>query len=212
MTPYSNFNPSSYKDDPQPTPQEALDLLLQGNVRFVHSASIHHQNHNDRRRELRDHQRPFAIILSCSDSRVPAEIIFDCGLGDLFVVRTAGHTLDKAVLGTIEFGISVLKAPLLVVLGHQNCGAVEAALHGYRQKNAHSSVIGSLLYEIYPAIDACGAETDVNRVMEANTHLTAQKILAMDSTIAARTNGSFGLVCASYSFESGLIQVLEEHL
>ena len=106
------------------------DLLLQGNVRFVHSASIHHQNHNDRRRELRDHQRPFAIILSCSDSRVPAEIIFDCGLGDLFVVRTAGHTLDKAVLGTIEFGISVLKAPLLVVLGHQNCGAVEAALHG----------------------------------------------------------------------------------
>ena len=212
MTPYSTYNTYSYADSPQPTPQEALDLLLQGNVRFVHSASIHHQNHNDRRRELLDHQRPFAIILSCSDSRVPAEIIFDCGLGDLFVVRTAGHTLDKAVLGTIEFGISVLKAPLLVVLGHQNCGAVEAALHAYAKQDANSSVIGSLLNEIYPAIDACGSEPSVNRVMEYNTHLTAKKILSMDSTIAARAAGTFGVVCATYSFESGLIQVLEENL
>jgi carbonic anhydrase len=101
------------------SPEEALKALLDGNARYVASKAEHPDQTTERRIEVASGQHPIAIILSCSDSRVPPEILFDQGLGDLFVMRTAGNVLDDAVLGSIEYGVAELEVPLLVVLGHE---------------------------------------------------------------------------------------------
>ena len=108
------------------TPTEAWTKLREGNLRFVEGRREHPNQDVDRREAVAQAQSPFAVVFGCSDSRVAAEIIFDRGLGDLFVVRTAGHVVDAGVLGSIEFGVDVLHAPLVVVLGHDRCGAVRA--------------------------------------------------------------------------------------
>jgi carbonic anhydrase len=113
--------------DDRITPDEALRELLAGNERFVSGQRSHPHQDAERRASLVQGQRPFAVIFGCSDSRLAAEIIFDRGLGDLFVVRTAGHILGSEVLASIEYGVRVLGASLLVVLGHDSCGAVQAA-------------------------------------------------------------------------------------
>src|SRR5690606_21414122 len=109
------------------TPREAFELLLAGNQRFVAGVPEHPNQDAARRAEVAPSQRPFAVLFGCSDSRLAAEIIFDRGLGDLFVVRTAGHVMGPEVIGSIEFGVDVLECPLVVVLGHEGCGAVAAA-------------------------------------------------------------------------------------
>src|SRR3954470_3922955 len=108
-------------------PGEAFELLLAGNQRFVAGAPEQPNQDATRRAEGAPSQRPFAVLFGCSDSRLAAEIIFDRGLGDLFVVRTAGHTIGPEVLGSLEYAISILHTPLVVVLGHNSCGAVTAA-------------------------------------------------------------------------------------
>lgn len=118
------MNPST------PCAEEALQARREGNRRFATGQAIHPHQDAARREEVRPGQRPFAAILSCSDSRVPPEVIFDWGVGDLFVVRTAGHGVDDVALGSIEYAVEHLGVPLLVVLGHTRCGAVTAALHG----------------------------------------------------------------------------------
>src|SRR6476469_11058777 len=108
------------------SPAQAWQRLLEGNDRFV-AGDAHHPNQGaSRRSELVNTQNPFAVIFGCADSRLAAEIIFDLGLGDAFVVRTAGHVLDDAVLGSLEYSIGVLGVPLIVVMGHDRCGAVTA--------------------------------------------------------------------------------------
>lgn len=113
-------------DDASPTAAQAFELLLAGNQRFVRGTPEHPNQDATRRAETAPAQRPFAILFGCSDSRLAAEIIFDRGLGDLFVVRTAGHVAGPEVLGSIEYAVSVLACPLVVVLGHDSCGAVAA--------------------------------------------------------------------------------------
>src|SRR3954452_7597051 len=108
-------------------PGEAFELLLAGNQRFVAGAPERPNQDATRRAEVAPSQRPFAVLFGCSDSRLAAEIIFDRGLGDLFVVRTAGHVMGPEVIGSIEYGVGVLACPLVVVLGHEGCGAVGAA-------------------------------------------------------------------------------------
>lgn len=198
-----------------PTPQLALKHLKLGNKRFVASSSIHHQMHNSRRRHFLYHQRPFAMVLCCSDSRVPAEIIFDCSLGDLFVVRTAGHALDASVLGTIEFGVEVLNVPLLVVLGHENCGAVAAAILTYNQdRNTRiekhgRTAIESILEGIYPAIQQCGS-TEPQAVMEANVLNTARMVMELPSVRSGLETGKLRIAQAAYSLKSGVVRFLAE--
>jgi carbonic anhydrase len=109
------------------TPQEALGLLKAGNDRFARNMSSPVSLSLNRRRELADAQHPVAMVLSCADSRVPPEYVFNVGLGDLFVIRTAGEVIDRSILATIEYGADHLQIPLLVVMGHESCGAVEAA-------------------------------------------------------------------------------------
>src|SRR5207245_8047927 len=108
------------------TPAEAWRTLREGNQRFVDGASVHPNQDSFRRSELVATQNPFCVIFGCSDSRLAAEIIFDLGLGDAFVVRSAGQVIDEAVLGSLEYSITELHVPLIVILGHDSCGAVSA--------------------------------------------------------------------------------------
>ncbi len=140
--------------------EEALRRLKDGNSRFLAGkADADALRHETRREQLRDGQTPFAIIVGCSDSRVPVEIVFDQGLGDLFVVRVAGNIVSKTQLGSIEFAAGVLNARLVVVLGHTGCGAVNAALNTVQQGNVQESENVRLIVEqIRPAAERAIAE------------------------------------------------------
>ena len=119
--------------------ETALQCLLEGNRRFAANQPLHPRRGPHRRREISQGQEPFAIVLGCADSRVPPTLVFDCGLGDLFVIRTAGHVVDEVVLGSMSYGVEVLEIPLLVVLGHSRCGAVQAAVQSTGGNQASST-------------------------------------------------------------------------
>lgn len=134
------------------TPQQAWDTLVEGNRRFVSGTTQRPHSDGERRRELVAGQAPQAVIFGCGDSRVPAEMIFDQGLGDLFVVRTAGHVLDPSVLGSIEFGTEVLRAPLVVVLAHKSCGAINATLAAEKTGDMPPGYLHTIIERVMPSI------------------------------------------------------------
>ena len=134
------------------TPQQAWDTLVEGNRRFVSGTTQRPHSDGERRRELVAGQAPQAVIFGCGDSRVPAEMIFDQGLGDLFVVRTAGHVLDPSVLGSIEFGTEVLRAPLVVVLAHKSCGAINATLAAEETGDMQPGYLHTIIERVMPSI------------------------------------------------------------
>ncbi|MEP7765312.1 carbonic anhydrase [Sanguibacter sp. 25GB23B1] len=134
------------------SPSAAWAELKAGNGRFVADAMLHPSQGFDRRAELKVSQHPFAVVFGCSDSRVAAEIIFDQGLGDVFVVRTAGHVLDTTVIGSIEYGVEVLDTPLVVVLGHDSCGAVAAAAHALMTGEQPKGFVRAVVDRVIPSI------------------------------------------------------------
>lgn len=133
-------------------PTEAWTALREGNLRFVEGTAQHPSQDAARRHEVSVAQHPFAVVFGCSDSRVAAEIIFDQGLGDTFVVRTAGHVLDTTVVGSIEYGVEVLGASLVVVLGHDHCGAVGAAAHTLRTGEQPPGFVRAVVDRVLPSI------------------------------------------------------------
>ncbi len=134
------------------TPAAAWAALKAGNERFVNDAMLHPSQGVDRRSEVESGQSPFAVLFGCSDSRVAAEIIFDRGLGDLFVVRTAGHVIDTTVVGSIEYGVELLGTPLVVVLGHDSCGAVAAATAALTQGAQAPGMVSAVVDRVIPSI------------------------------------------------------------
>ena len=132
-----------------PSPELALQQLLDGNKRFVDTSLTHPNQDSERRIALGDGQAPFAAVLACADSRVPPEVLFDQGLGDLFVVRVAGNILNDQLLGSLEYAAAHLDTPLIVVLGHTNCGAIGAVAQGAKLEGH----IASLIPAIQPAVD-----------------------------------------------------------
>lgn len=135
------------------SPKEARTRLEEGNVRFVEGKSQYPDQSLERRKKLGEGQAPFAAVLSCADSRVPPELVFDQGLGDLFVVRSAGQVVDDAVLGTLQFGVGELHTPLLLVLGHTACGAVKATIEAVQKKAPPSGTsIDALVTALKPAV------------------------------------------------------------
>ncbi len=129
--------------------QDQLTKLTDGNKRFVEGKLLHQNQSTERRTEVASGQKPFAVVVTCSDSRVPPEIIFDQGLGDLFVIRTAGHVVDDIALASIEYAVEHLHVELVVVLGHEKCGAVDAAVSG-GELTGH---LEKLVAEIKPAVE-----------------------------------------------------------
>lgn len=139
-------------DETPLSPAQAWARLRAGNARFAADAMEHPSRGAARRAELAGGQHPFAVVLGCSDSRVPAELVFDQGLGDLFVVRTAGHVLDPAVIGSVEYGVAVLGAPLVVVLGHEGCGAVRAATDALVDGASAPGFVGEVVDRLVPSL------------------------------------------------------------
>lgn len=138
--------------------RQAMQLLVDGNQRFIANNILKKDLSSQKREELSKGQKPFAVILTCSDSRVPPELIFDQGLGNIFVIRTAGNIVDQISLGSIEYGVEHLNAPLLIVMGHEHCGAVKATVDGGEAPGC----INALINKIKPSVEkvraagACG--------------------------------------------------------
>src|SRR6185312_3187221 len=132
------------------TPAEAWRKLREGNERFITGSTNHPNQDASRRSALVNTQHPFAVIFGCSDSRLAAEIIFDVGLGDVFVVRTAGHVPDDAALGSLEYSVALLHVPLIVVLGHDSCGAVTATMESFESGEMPPGFIRDLVERITP--------------------------------------------------------------
>jgi len=157
------------------SPDEARQLLIDGNERFTSGKPLSKDLSSTKREDLmRNGQHPFAVIVSCSDSRVPPELLFDQALGDLFVVRVAGNVVTPVELGSIEYAVEHLKTPLVVVLGHEECGAVTAAVQG---GETHGS-IGAIIEKIKPAVDQAKAmKLSGQELIEMSTELNMQNAL-----------------------------------
>ena len=190
------------------TAGQALEMLLEGNRRYVSGESIHPNQTLARRAEVVGVQKPFAAILSCSDSRVPPEILFDQGIGDLFVIRNAGNVSDDVVLGSIEYGVANLGIPLVVVLGHQSCGAVSAAT----QSSEAPGHIEDVVTAIQPAVEkAKGQEGDlVTNAIRANVGLVVEEVAGSEPILAELVKDhSVQVVGAVYSLENGTVEMQE---
>ena len=147
---------------PGMAPDEALATLKKGNAEFVTDAPFRAAEDRKRRLEIAKAQHPFAILVGCSDSRVPPELLFGRGLGELFIIRVAGNTVDQAGLGSIEFGVAEFGVPLVVVLGHERCGAVKAAVEVVERNATFPGAIGAIVSPIIPAVlKAKGASGDL---------------------------------------------------
>jgi carbonic anhydrase len=194
------------------SPASAWSALLEGNNRFVTGRREHPHQDADRRAELAHGQRPFALIFGCSDSRVAAEIIFDRGLGDLFVVRTAGHVVDSGVLGSIEFGVSVLEIPLVVVLGHDSCGAVTAALQAHASGVMPTGYVRDVVERVTPSVLAAkqAGFDELDDVIDEHTRHTAHLLVERSQAIASRVNdGQCAVVGVNYTLDDGHAVLLE---
>lgn len=191
------------------TPDQALAKLMEGNKRYATSHSQRPHQSARRRHELEKDQHPFACILSCSDSRVPPEIVFDEGLGDLFVVRVAGNIVDSAVTGSIEYAVEHLGTPVVVVMGHEKCGAVQATLGG-GEPGTH---IQSLVEAISPAVIEAKkkpGEPLVNAV-RANVQLVVQQLRRSGPILAEQLRShKIRIVGAVYELDSGSVLLLPE--
>lgn len=184
-----------------PSAAEALDILKEGNLRNQTGEALGEGRDRARRRELLSSQQPYAVILSCSDSRVVPEIIFDAGIGDLFVIRVAGNVANTSTIATIEYAVAHLGTKLVVVLAHESCGAVTAAIKGVLP----SDNLGHLLSHIRSAIRTT-ADSNVDATARRNAQLTAER-LASESNIIGRAVNTDGLVVmtAFYHLESGAV-------
>jgi len=192
----------------QLTPAEALEALQRGNLRYRESHSVHPNQSMRRRIEVSSAQHPFAQILTCSDSRVSPEIIFDEGLGDLFVVRVAGNVVDEAIKGTLEYGAGHLGVPLIVVMGHSGCGAVAAAAH---TEEAHDHIV-SLMDAIFPAVlEAREQPGDLveNSVRENVRRWVAHLRRSWPTLYRMHGNGEIAIVGAVYDLRTGTVEWLD---
>lgn len=190
-------------------PDEALKRLMEGNERYASNRSTDLNESVARRLEEVKGQQPFAMIFSCVDSRVPPELVFDRGLGDLFVIRTAGHVTDDAVLGSLEFGAAELKIPLLVVMGHAKCGAVKATIEALEQHAHAPAQIDALVAGITPAVEQVreqGGDVLQSAVI-ANVGLTVQKLRVAPLLSDAIAAGKLKIVGAWYNLESGKVEL-----
>jgi len=184
----------------------ALAKLMSGNKRYVIAKQLHSNLTSERRAELKDGQCPIAIILGCSDSRVPPELIFDQGLGDLFVVRVAGNILDNVVLGSIEYAASHLGTSLVMILGHSKCGAIEATA----ARGSMEGHLPCLAAAIQPSLDEVKDKPGhlINNAAKANAKMIGQKLLS-EPILAARANaGKLRVVAAFYDLDTGVVEVI----
>ena len=200
----------AHPEQPTVAPAEAVSKLKEGNGRYTTGNLQHPGQTTERRAELAKDQHPFAVILSCSDSRVPPEIVFDQGLGDLFVVRVAGNVIDDHGLGSIEYAIDHLGARLIVVLGHQSCGAVKAAKETIAAKGKAPGHIQSLVTAIKPVVEAT-AKDDLETTVKANVKHVVQALRSSTPILKAKVDsGEVQVIGGYYSLDTGAVSLLDE--
>jgi len=194
------------------TPSEALSRLKSGNDRFSHDAVLGQAVDSARRAVLAQGQSPFAMVLSCADSRVPPEVVFNVGLGDLFVVRAAGEVTDRSILASLEYGAEHLHTPLLVVLGHESCGAVKAASEAVgagKHVASHGPNLDYLLHAIEPAVARAAKTPEEARLaaaIKANVDLVIDDMLRSSTILRTLVHDhKLQLVGAYYELASGRV-------
>ena len=199
---------------PNSSPISAWKALSEGNERFVAGTPEHPSQSIEHRASLAEGQKPTAVVFGCADSRVAAEIIFDQGLGDMFVVRTAGHVLDSAVIGSIEYAVSVLNVPLIVVLGHDSCGAVKATLAALDDGEMPGGYVRDIVERITPSI-LMGRHAGLTRVDEfeaRHVNETVDQLRARSVPIAQRIlDGTLAIAGVTYHLADGRV-VLRDHV
>ena len=186
----------------------ALKRLQAGNAHFVDDISTRSNKHAKRRAEVAEKQKPFAIVVSCSDSRVGPEVVFDQGLGDLFVVRTAGHAVDDVGLGSIEYAVEHLGASLILVLGHERCGAVAATVAGGK---AHGH-LPAIVKAIQPAVAKTKGQPGdaADNAVRANVREVVARLKAAGPVLAERvTDGKLKVAGARYDLDTGRVEIIE---
>jgi carbonic anhydrase len=195
-----------------PTADEALAMLLEGNKRFVRGTVRGDAFRRETLADLVKAQRPYATILGCSDSRVPPEWIFDAGLGELFVVRVAGNILSPEIAGSLQYAHVFLETPLLVVLGHEGCGAIAAALAARQQGKQFPSRLQVLVNSILPGMAQLdpnlSAAKRLSRAVENNVRWTVRQILDSPEGQARTAEGRMKILGAVYEIETGRVRLL----
>jgi carbonic anhydrase len=190
--------------------RESLELLRTGNQRFVEGKTVGQRRDEKTRSELAAKQNPFAIVLSCSDSRVPPELVFDQGLGDVFVVRTAGHVLDPGPIASIEYALEHLGARLIVVLGHESCGAVKTALTTPIGKSAGTVDIDRLVAKIKPHLSTfkpISSDKLMRGPVKANASGVARELIRKSAVVRTRLQlQEASIVTAIYELSTGQVE------
>ena len=195
---------------PIDNPDMALQELQDGNQRFANGQMQHRGQTPQRRHQLAQFQQPFAVILACSDSRVPAEVVFDQGLGDLFVIRVAGNIVDRAVLGSIEYAVDHLATPLVAVMGHQSCGAVSATLESLQHDTTPHNAIARLVRAITPAVAVAEQRPGdlLDNTIRANAEQSRDAIVNAPEVKGALDSGALKVVAAYYNLDAGTATII----
>lgn len=198
------------------TPAQAWAMLRDGNGRFVRDEMEHPSQGAARRAELSVAQHPHTVIFGCADSRVAAEIIFDQGLGDVFVVRTAGHVLDTTVIGSIEYGVNILGTPLVVVLGHDSCGAIAAAAHTLATGEQADGFVRAVVDRVIPSIVNITSSTgslatlDPDTLRREHVRHTVDMLHGYSAALAdAVAEGRLAIVGVEYTLADGRARLVE---
>ena len=191
------------------TPSQAWEAMLEGNQRFVSENPAHLRQDFGLRQELAKEQKPYAALFGCSDSRLSAEIIFDVSLGDLFVVRNAGQVIAETILGSIEYAVEVLGVPLILVLGHDECGAIRTTMNSAEgHKVPEGEFIQNLVQRITPTVLAAKANGlhNIDEITDLHVRDTINELIARSSLIASRIeSGKLAVVGANYKLTLGEI-------
>jgi len=194
------------------TPADAWRTLLAGNARFADGRLHQPALDRARRAELANQQRPFALVFGCGDSRVAAEFVFDQGLGHLFVVRTAGHVVDSGVLGSVEFGVDLLGIPLVVVLGHDSCGAVAATMEAVATGRLPAGFVRDIVERVAPSVLAAQRQGRASADEAGAEHVrqTVRLLVDRSATLAAAVRaGRCAVVGLVYRLVEGRVSVVE---
>jgi carbonic anhydrase len=187
---------------------DALKMLLEGNQRFIDGKLEHPNQSIARRGEVAKGQHPFAAVLACSDSRTPPEIIFDRGLGDLFVVRVAGNVADKVVIESLDYSVKHLGVRVVMILGHNRCGAVTAAVAGHEEEGD----VGPMLSELRPAVEASkGMPGDpVENAVRENVKLVTKNLADSAELSPMVKSGELKIIGGIYDLDTGKIEMLRD--
>lgn len=192
--------------------KEALNILKKGNKRFSQGVSEHPNRDEELREKLSTGQTPIAAIISCSDSRVPIEIIFDSGIGDLFVIRSAGHVLSKEALGSIDYAVSHLGVKLVIILGHENCGAIKTSVNLYEHGNIKniSENLFTLISHICPVLNKLDTQKDLNGITKEFIKYQIEDFKKKTPELEEKIkNNELTVIGGYYNLKSGIVDFFE---